>query len=375
MEDNAADLYLAAFASLVGDEDRAWSENRCRATDPVPPEAAAWVEQNEKALDLVREACERPHCWFTLVRGADGDLLLPHLRQVRTLAKLVRWRALLAVQQRDPTTLADLVTTLDRVARHVDQGPPDLIDALVGIAIRALPGDVVTQPMLWPELSSADRAAYLARVSPTFDSPPPLTEALAGEKELAVWTHVARMPTALRMVFAPSSRVAGELERYFRPLRELSAKPVEQQCDPADPLVVQVRALEVEEPPRGNIPRMTASILLPSASRSLVLRARLIAQQRGTRTVLELFAYRDHMGALPDSLEALAGDFTIDPFSGRPFVYRRTDDGFTLYSVGLNRQDDGGRHDPKFGEEKTGGDFVFWPIPECEDRSATSSQP
>jgi hypothetical protein len=372
MEDNAADLYSAAFASLVGEEDRAWSENRCRATDPVPPEAAAWVEQNQKALDLVREASEQPHCWFTLVRDERGDVSLSHIEQVRTLAKLVRWRALLAVQQRDPTTLADLVITLDRVGRHVDSGPPELIHALVGMTIRAMLCDVATAPMLWPELSSEDRAAYLARVTPTFDSPPPLTEALAGEKELVVWTHVARSSAALRMVLAPSSRVAGELERYFRPLLEWAAKPVEQQCDPADPLVVQARALEVEEPPRGNIPRVTASILLPSASRSLVLRARLIAQQRGTRTVLELFAYQDRTGALPDSLETLAGDFTIDPFSGRPFVYRRTDDGFTLYSVGVDRQDDGGRHDPKFGKDNKGRDFVFWPIPECEDRSATS---
>ena len=35
--------------------------------------------------------------------------------------------------------------------------------------------------------------------------------------------------------------------------------------------------------------------------------------------------------------------YTIDPFSAGPFIYRRTDDGFTLYSVAIDRDDDGGR--------------------------------
>jgi hypothetical protein len=32
-----------------------------------------------------------------------------------------------------------------------------------------------------------------------------------------------------------------------------------------------------------------------------------------------------------------------DPFAERPFRYRKTDDGYRLYSVGWNRRDDGGK--------------------------------
>jgi hypothetical protein len=32
-----------------------------------------------------------------------------------------------------------------------------------------------------------------------------------------------------------------------------------------------------------------------------------------------------------------------DVFTGRPFIYRRTPEGFVLYSVGDNLKDDGGR--------------------------------
>ncbi len=55
----------------------------------------------------------------------------------------------------------------------------------------------------------------------------------------------------------------------------------------------------------------------------------------------------------------------VDPFSGNSLVYKRTRDGFTLYSVGLDQDDDGGRHHPQFGEftdgRKHDGDYVFWP--------------
>jgi hypothetical protein len=370
LADNAADLYRAAFAQLDGEADPNWPRT------PIPPEAAAWVEQNQDALELARQAAERPHCWFTLQRNADGNLLPPHLEQLRAVAKLLHWRALIAAQQHDALTLADSAVTVDRIAKHGDEGAPTLICALVGIAIHALAHDGVTQPMLWPEMSAADRTAYVASLAPIFDPPPPLTDVLAGEEEDSVWRYLTGTPTSLqRTFFAAPDRFAGELERYFCPLRELAALPVERQCDPADPLVVRMQVLENEPVPKSNVPRLVASILVPSVLRSLGIRTRLIAEQRGIRTVLELFVYRDRAGAFPDTLEALAGDFKIDPFSGQPLVYRCTGDGFTLYSVGVDRKDNGGRHDSHFGEGKANSDYVFWPIPEHEATPVPATQP
>jgi hypothetical protein len=42
---------------------------------------------------------------------------------------------------------------------------------------------------------------------------------------------------------------------------------------------------------------------------------------------------------VPEHLERLPDD----PFSGKPLVYRLTDEGFRLYSVGPNGVDDGGK--------------------------------
>ncbi|MHC4986253.1 MAG: hypothetical protein ACYTFO_08885, partial [Planctomycetota bacterium] len=48
----------------------------------------------------------------------------------------------------------------------------------------------------------------------------------------------------------------------------------------------------------------------------------------------------------PDSLDALSPDIIdevgFDSFSGEPYVYERTADGYVLYSVGMDLTDDGG---------------------------------
>jgi hypothetical protein len=63
-------------------------------------------------------------------------------------------------------------------------------------------------------------------------------------------------------------------------------------------------------------------------------------------------------GKYPASLEALQlGEMSIDPFSGKPFVYK-TDPrfGFLLYSVSENRVDDGGQS-PYGGAPEPRGDL------------------
>lgn len=60
----------------------------------------------------------------------------------------------------------------------------------------------------------------------------------------------------------------------------------------------------------------------------------------------------------------------MDPFSDSPLVYRRTEGGFTLYSVGGGFADDGGHvkytssGEPVRGSLDEGTDIVYWPVAE-----------
>ena len=65
------------------------------------------------------------------------------------------------------------------------------------------------------------------------------------------------------------------------------------------------------------------------------------------RTGLACRLFKSRTGQYPEDLAALVpGILTeapIDPFTGKPFVYRREGEGFIVYSLGSNEKDDGGR--------------------------------
>ena len=56
--------------------------------------------------------------------------------------------------------------------------------------------------------------------------------------------------------------------------------------------------------------------------------------------------YKASTGSYPEDLDAivpeLGGSLPVDPFTGKPYLYKPSDDGFLLYSIGQNLIDDGG---------------------------------
>jgi hypothetical protein len=84
-----------------------------------------------------------------------------------------------------------------------------------------------------------------------------------------------------------------------------------------------------------------------------------------TRTAIALAIHRAEHGGYPESLDDLVPDVLatspVDPVYGGPLGYRRTDDGFLVYSIGFNGVDDGGSSDGEavgFGRQVFEGIFV-----------------
>jgi hypothetical protein len=88
---------------------------------------------------------------------------------------------------------------------------------------------------------------------------------------------------------------------------------------------------------------------------------RMAADKRGSRIMVALRRYKNANGRWPEGLDdvrALASEEVfIDPVNNSAFVYKLTDDGFTLYSKGKNNIDDGGERYDKAGTD----DWLIWP--------------
>lgn len=89
-----------------------------------------------------------------------------------------------------------------------------------------------------------------------------------------------------------------------------------------------------------------------------------LAELRTARVALAILRWRAaHDGKLPESLAELVPDtlpaIPADPFDEQPLRYRRLPQGFTVYSVGPDFTDNGGKAKPAGTEKSDGYDVVF----------------
>ena len=90
-----------------------------------------------------------------------------------------------------------------------------------------------------------------------------------------------------------------------------------------------------------------------------------IADQRGCQIIIALRRYKNKNGAWPQSLDDIknltAAENLIDPLNNDSYVYRLTEENFTLYSKGKNNLDENGKSD-RCSEKVTGADdLLIWP--------------
>jgi hypothetical protein len=119
-----------------------------------------------------------------------------------------------------------------------------------------------------------------------------------------------------------------------------------------------------------NLP-LSFQIIAPAYDRISSIAWRVKTHREATLTILAVLRFQKEKGKFPDNLDELVqagylAKLPDDAFSPGPLTYKKTEDGFLLYSWGENLKDDGGQviRDKKgrinlFSDE---GDWVFWPV-------------
>ena len=91
------------------------------------------------------------------------------------------------------------------------------------------------------------------------------------------------------------------------------------------------------------------------------IKLRFLADQRGTEILIALRRFEKKTGRWPESLEQIkdlvSPNILVDPQNDGSFVYKLNENGFTLYSIGLNNIDEGGKY------RKGLDDRLIWPLP------------
>jgi hypothetical protein len=380
-DDNAAPLYLRAFQSLPPGkmlrEVIPFPQHPLTA-DPASPAVAAILERYAPAVELLRRAADRPGCRFDRDWSRPSlDMLLPELQEVRAASWLVMLAARRAAAAGDgDAALADVVR-IHRMGRHV-AGEPFLVSGLVGEAIDTLALETLADvlPSLGREdLPLLDRDSFRDFVG----TPIRYQRAFLGEEAFGLATIADLADDGLTAATDHGRRATTDVVRQLPPVYRAPTMQFLYRCfllrsDTAryrailrrcqvlaavsgtQPFPVVARDIaDIEADLRSLRAGTFASLLAPAVAGVLTSQAQseavhaaagvLVAATRARLTGTPLGE-----SLVPDAIPALPGD----PFTeNQPLLARRVDDGWVVYSVGPDGEDDGGP--PPMGEDRPRG--------------------
>lgn len=332
-----------------------------------------------KALAIVKLGTERPSCRFDLEYEAGLNMVLSPVIDTRNLLRILGAKArveaeagrsesaweLAATQLKladalrtEPTIISKVVRisniaatcrTLQRVCAAAPPSP-QLYDDLVGF-LEGLDN-------IAPLVASADAERVLVGEwlfgQPKDELRKTIGQYIFEDREYA--PKILNWLRFKRICFRPA--FLADHAAYLRCMYELTHL-FEGLSPPGD---FKRLGEALEEAGRRHI---LTGALVPAMHRISQLHARMTAEIHITRAGLALLRHKQEHGTWPENLEALGLEKLDDPFAEGLLRYRPEAEGFILYSVGEDREDNGGV--AKEGKQEKDFDIV-WRFPEQPTR-------
>jgi hypothetical protein len=355
------------------------TELRQRMSEPVVASALAAVEQGT----------QRPACQFDREYGGGLSNHMPFEQDLRNLIRVLGTRACLEAASGQVPQAWTTVQTQLKFADALRSDPVTMSQwtrlGMIGYSSRIIQAMCETAP---PDAETAQKID--ARLKDLADITP-LVRALDGER-LLIGEWLFNLPgeeldKLLRKdIFRKNNSTPEALQKVLYQLgfRILAFKP-RLVADHAAYLNVMRVRVELLQDSSYLSPTDSRKLLNPTTWDALTSRltnwtvgdkwvhARRAADLQMTRAGLALLQYKQAHGQFPPTLDALGLDGLIDPYTGKPLLYRPEGEGFVVYSVGEDLKDNGGtprpeRQDPDPRHRKPVEYDLVWRFPNPANR-------
>jgi len=332
---------------------RAWTD--FTAGKPLAPADRVALKdvilQNEKPLELVAEMGDKPCFLYRDPSQSLVESLLPDPLQMIQTTKLLFFSSLFSAEDGDVSgAITKLVTGLKFTPLMAGEGT--LIAFLVSLAdtriLSQALGEVcrgkaledadlirlisMQDPSPWRERLAAafrgERVLFIEATEGDFKDLGSFFEGSSWWKNLGLWIIRPLLKKDMRRAL-PS----------FELLEAQAKVPYYQSRD-----VLRARDRQLKERPWY---AFLSKMMISDSESAFMKEAMIEAIMLTSRAGLACRLYRSRNGSYPETLDALVpgilAEVPIDPFTGKPLVYRREGEGFIVYSLGSNQTDDGGR--------------------------------
>lgn len=351
-------LVAVAAGKLVPQEFRRWkvAGEPDGLPTPAPPPAdpegeAAWQAAAE-AVAVARRCEHLTAGWSGTVVAADPSMtLLPHIQDATLAVELLQVAAL-----HDPAAAAGPVTAVLNIARGVGREPFHICHR-VAVAHRLRAADTLMRCLARAEVP-ADRLTALKPLLAEAADPAQLATMLRDWRAAedlqftALADGQADIGTALRSRSnAPARVVPGVPERFRYRIavgvdHAASLHDFNQLLDIARRPPHEWQAAEAMPPPPDDPTHRLSHATGEQARKWTAGHVRHLARLRTAAVAVACERFRQRHGRWPATVADLPGVDAADPYTGLPLVLKRLPDGLAVYSLGPDRQDDGGTFGP-----------------------------
>ncbi len=359
--------------------DHAWSSKQ-------HPPLAEWVAANKRPLDLLVDASRRTRYYSPspslLNRKPDllTTILLPGAQNLRGATRALGIRSMQHVGENRLNEAWTDVLAIHRLSRLSSQGPT-VVDQLIAIAMSdtacrdtlaitssehlpvalatRIKNDIENLPLdchigecfdKYERVSSLDAVLYMKQHGILYG-----LEALENPP--------ASEPNFTRFVSFDSNIVMRRMNKWYDRLVVIAKLPPGPRKEAYNLLFAELEiererilhparlaAAALSRSSRSElISRVLANLMLPGLDVANAAVDRAATTLELTRLGAAIAIYRAKHGNYPATLDSLVPEIVkslpVDLYNKKPFIYKRTDDGYLLYSAGENGQDDGGSNE------------------------------
>jgi len=374
--DNAANVILDAISyyrepnrpELVPVVGQAELPGRTEALSEEAEEAAAeYLASCREALELVGEASGIEHSRYPIDLSAGFDTLMPYLRNVREMARLLKLDAVMHAEANEAGQAVESVASLFGVARSLSQEPV-IVSQLVRLSCQGLGVSAIERIVNRAELDGK-QLGELSRFIAGAENNSGFVRAAAGER--CGILDILRDPGKMDTQVFGSPRIMGVLLSVYK-AAGLTHKGAMVYLDFADEFLqanklaehkrpAAVAAIQAKLEETSGVQAMMVRLLVPAYGRVVALDLRIIARLRAVRAGLAIERYRLATGELAETLGELVPTYLDavpkDPFDGWELRYKMLEKGYVVYSVGEDGNDDGGQEMDE--ENKDNWDVTF----------------
>ena len=320
--------------------------------------ARVHVATFQPVLRLAHDASLKPHCDFKRNWSLGAAVLFPELASIKGITKALMLDAAVAALEGNRARAKKQMLTAARLARLIGEEPTAIAE-LVQVACEAIVLDTLRQIQsrfpndpYWQDLARP----VVEAMGPPIDMHYALkTEAVMNATLLDSYAtfaspskpSISPKPWKLEDL-RPDRRAQTEIEilRAYRDLKKALPRDgtdyLAFHAVSAEPLRRIERALYRYAPQAVSLvsapPGMEDKSIIQQIAEAL---GRGLARRRLALAFAEALRYRQAHGNYPEML-LLKGKEAIDPLSGKPLKYWKTDSEFRIYSVDVDLTDNGG---------------------------------